>query len=510
MIYTKALACAMGVLALSGCSGSDKASFLDRAFYESLDRAFYESVKSEAAKSGAAAEKSADALEMAQNELEIAEKYAAKLNAKTVKGSSMMARANAQKVLDARDAVNMARAAAMLALTMAENAKTALDKLETEAMTAGDARGLEAVRISLAQAEQDVMDAQEDVMAAAAIDEGTALKMAVAEVTGADAEEHGDAVATVVENNLSTSVTFLSLPVMAEAVVTGDSHPGMTFEEIAMAQGDLFSEQIFNKKLSPAVSLDGASSTVPGAYIYATDSDGVDFTWKGIKGRAYCRLVGCGTSGTNISDSKFFGGWYFTAAPVDGEATMYYLKVGDYYTAELYAKYGSWFNTANTFSKFAGLADPNVTHYIPTHANGALEGSATYVGTAGGLSVHREFDTQGVATSVESGVFTADISLTATFGMVPKLNGEVTNFGGDAVDDDWKIKLAEQDFDLPTFSVTNGEIKGDGELNTAENGGWNAIPYGASATAAPDGFFGGFNANFSNGGVSGSYAASKK
>ena len=160
------------------------------------------------------------------------------------------------------------------------------------------------------------------------------------------------------------------------------------------------------------------------------------------------------------------------------------------------------FNTANTFSKFAGLADPNATPYIPNHANGALEGSATYVGTAGGLSVHREFD------SVESGVFTADISLTATFGMVPKLNGEVTNFGGDAVDDDWKIKLAEQDF--ATFSVTNGEIEDDGELNTAENGGWNATPYGASATAAPDGFFGGFNANFSNGGVSGSYAASKK
>ena len=490
MIYTKALACAMGVLALSGCLGSDKASFLERAFYESV-------------KSGAAAEKSADALEMAQNELEIAEKYAAKLNAKTVKGSSMMARANAQKVLDARDAVNMARAAAMLALTMAENAKTALDKLETEAMTAGDARGLEAVRRSLARAEQDVMDAQADVMAAAAIDEGTALKMAVAEVTGADAEEHGDAVATVVENNLSTSVTFPSLPVMAEAVVTGDSHKGMTFEEIAMAQGDLFSEQIFNKKLSPAVSLDGANSTVPGAYIYATDSDGVDYTWKGIEGSAYCRSDDCGTRGTILA-GEFFGGWYFTAAPVDGEATMYYLKdeVGDDYTAELYAKYGSWFNTADTFSKFAGLADPNATSYILNHANGALEGSATYVGTAGGLSVHRELD------SVESGVFTADISLTATFGMVPTLNGEVTNFGGDAVDDDWKIKLAEQDFDLATFSVTNGEI--EGELNTAENSGWNAIPYGASATAAPDGFFGGFNANFSNGGVSGSYAASKK
>ena len=451
---------------------------------------------------------SADALEMAQKELEIAEEYMAKLDARTVKGSSMLARANAQKVLDARDAVTIALAAAKAALTMAENARTELGKLETEAMTAGDAPGLEAVRISLARAEQDVMDAQQAVTAAAAIADGDDLTRAVEMVTGNDDEEpiaafDGDTVAEEVEDNWINSATFLNALAPAEAVATGDFHKGMTFEEIAMAQGDLFSEQIIKNKLSPAVSLDGEiipAGLLEGAVVTPVGTS-VAHTWKGIKGTAYCRSDGCDTS-----DIEFAGGWYFTAVLMDdagGEAPMYYLKDGDDYTAELYAKYGSWFETDTTnFKNFAAAVatDIHAGDAFKVTEDADLAGSATYTGTAGGLSVHREFD-KGVATSVESGVFTADISLTATFGLAPKLKGEVSNFGGDAVDEDWTIKLAEKALAGSPFQVTEGEIEGDG--------GWNAIPYGADAAARPDGFFGGFNANFSNGGVSGSYAASK-
>ena len=146
---------------------------------------------------------------------------------------------------------------------------------------------------------------------------------------------------------------------------------------------------------------------------------------------------------------------------------------------------------------------PNITTPASDGTDG-LKGSATYAGDAGGLSVHQEHDSDGkvIETSRVSGAFTADVSLTATFGAEADamLSGEVSNFAGDAVDPKWNIKLVE----TALVAATTGTIEDD------DDGAWTAVPYGPATDARPSGFFGGFNARFSDGHAAGAYVAARQ
>ena len=108
----------------------------------------------------------------------------------------------------------------------------------------------------------------------------------------------------------------------------------------------------------------------------------------------------------------------------------------------------------------------------------------------------------GEITSIYSGAFTADVSLTATFhATAPMLGGTVDNFQGNAVDPLWTVTFRRTD--APAGVVTAGKT-----IASGSDGVWSANSYGAAA-ARPVGIFGGFNAHFKDGHAAGAYATRK-
>ena len=105
--------------------------------------------------------------------------------------------------------------------------------------------------------------------------------------------------------------------------------------------------------------------------------------------------------------------------------------------------------------------------------------SATYLGDAVGMSLHKEVDVDNEITSIDSGRFDADVTLTATFGEAPMLRGTIDNFRGNAVDPEWTVKLNEA-------LVTDGGVAEDVGVTVAsgDNGVWSAASYG-EADARP-------------------------
>ena len=134
--------------------------------------------------------------------------------------------------------------------------------------------------------------------------------------------------------------------------------------------------------------------------------------------------------------------------------------------------------------------------------------SATYEGKAAGMSLHKEVDVDSVPVpgSLESGAFTAKVTLTAEFGEEPMLGGYINGFEGSAVDEDWRVTLVKKE-----LTTTGEAILADGTTTTTSHVGggvWTAQGYG-DANARPTGFFGGFNAHFTDGHAAGAYATRK-
>ena len=130
--------------------------------------------------------------------------------------------------------------------------------------------------------------------------------------------------------------------------------------------------------------------------------------------------------------------------------------------------------------------------------------SATYSGDAVGMSVHKTTDVDGEITSIYSGAFTADVTLTAEFSATPAnqlLGGTVDNFQGNAVDPLWTVR-----FDR--MAVSAGGVAAGRTDASGGDGTWTAASYGA-AEARPVGIFGGFNAHFTDGHAAGAYATRK-
>ena len=71
------------------------------------------------------------------------------------------------------------------------------------------------------------------------------------------------------------------------------------------------------------------------------------------------------------------------------------------------------------------------------------------------MSLHKDVDGNGapVPGSLQSGAFTADVTLTATFGMSPTLGGYINGFEGDAVDPDWRVTLVQGAFVAATLEA---------------------------------------------------------
>ena len=166
--------------------------------------------------------------------------------------------------------------------------------------------------------------------------------------------------------------------------------------------------------------------------------------------------------------------------------------------AVTYVDYGMWLegtDDALMLERRIGVVGPNQD---PSNLDLGTDGSnthtsATYEGEARGLSARTKGTRDDAVTA--SGHFIADVELNVEFGATAELAGTIDEFravdgqGGDHVDDDWSLELR---------GAADGNNEFDGRYFRGGSGHWTATPYGATNGARPAGFYGGFNAVFSD------------
>jgi len=225
----------------------------------------------------------------------------------------------------------------------------------------------------------------------------------------------------------------------------------------------------------------------------------------GIPGTAYCRADACKGDGE---------GWYFAPVNLDGDhKDNYFVPDGAKYAQAKFVEWGMWLGGTNTapivmrqVGAGEGSADLGITpdtHYM-LGAGDIKE--ATYTGAAAGLSTRKAGTGDDAVTA--SGHFTAQVSLTAKFNdeaAKQTLGGRISGFeavegqGTGHVNPNWRLDLADKAF---TGSFDDGTFD-----RKSVDGKWTAAPYGSDDKARPDGVFGAFNADFSDGKASGVYHA---
>lgn len=164
----------------------------------------------------------------------------------------------------------------------------------------------------------------------------------------------------------------------------------------------------------------------------------------------------------------------------------------------IYISYGYWLtkpadeNSSWAVNTFANLVGTGTEADLAAGSTDE-ENKATYAGSAIGMSIHRTSE------NTDSGQFTADVNLTATFGDAPLIEGTINNFKGDATSQEWTVDLKSMPLSV------NSESSGYATA-TDRDGQWTAQAYGTNADERPTGVFGGFAAHFTDGDVAGAYA----
>ena len=454
---------------------------------------------------------------------------ASKLTTMEVNGDSMVATDNAQAILDAHDA----------AAKPVMDAQTALDNAMAAMVHAAALADDDASKSSLVAAlEAAIMVAESHLKAATEHRDSETLETAVKMVTGDNPEakgypmtpaDHGKAVAMAIGEALGGELDTDGIArgddivtatdgvpaVTVSNVVRMDDHTGKTWAEI-VGDDALKDMRIAELMTGNSRAVKAASfADMPLAAIAAdapaegdTIDDGNQYggAYKGIDGVVYCAGADC-----KVEDAKLTGSWYFTPT----SPMAYYEKVGVavVYTLETdYAQFGHWLTvdaaglaTVNRYALSATATNPSWT----VDADMMLtDTSATYEGTAAGMSLHKEVDGDGAAVpgTIQSGAFTADVTLTAQFSVEPAdqlLGGTVDNFQGNAVDPLWTVR-----FDRTAVDTTGAVAAGRTDASGDRDGIWTADSYGA-IDARPVGIFGGFNAHFLDGHAAGVYATRK-
>ena len=442
-----------------------------------------------------------------------------KLTTLAVKGDSMTATANAQAVLDMQAATVKA---AMDAETALQEAKDALEEADE---TAADNVAL------IAALDAAIEAAEADVKTATDARDSVDLKTAVELVTGDDedmqmsAADHGQMVAMAIGGALGpgaegagTRVVHVDDPTTDppladddKTAVRMDDHTGKTWAEIV---GD---DALVDMRIAAAAAANRAVKAMSFADMARTSitdetldedatNDGAQYVgaYKGIDGVVFCAGTDC-----KVTDDKLAGSWYFTTNAENAET--YYEMVdedADYTPETSYAQFGHWLTmdgNAATVRTYAMTGHDGADFNVMTvnEDTTLTDKSATYEGTAVGMSLHKEVDSDGapVPGTLQSGTFTAAVTLTAKFQDTPMLGGYINGFKGNAVDEDWRVTLVEGDF--AAAMLTGGTT-----IATGQDGVWSATGYG-NAAERPTGIFGGFNAHFSDGHAAGAYATRK-
>ena len=507
--------------------------------------------------SGATADAEAAGMAVAQA-VKDATKYSTMFDTASVKGDSTKAMMNAQMVLDARAAVTQAVMDAEAAKMRAMDAKTEAEALADG--TAGKAEVIVALDAAIKAAEAELVTVTAISTGVNADNrynsDGTALKTAVAAVTGTAAKLKtpddkagevamavaGALVPTVTEAPGATAdgtamrvehyATSASLPTLGgvrpndeEHTFLGNNSIGRTWAEIA-GKDNIMMERIgANNAAVPVASIAGFTSeeAIPNEADNLGANTSVDdltrytnaahvSNYLGIPGDVWCLGDDC-----KVVDGILTGSWYFTP---DSTSDFYVLRAEDqrrsdntnlYVVDTDYVIYGHWLNVVTTAGDTFGQVTVH-TYAYPAGNTGSLDlteattagavNTATYTGEAVGMSVHKTFDGNRKQTGIHSGAFTADVSLTATFaGAASTLSGTVNNFqGGAHTDGGWSVALQETSLNATGGFDALGVAKGSGQA-----GDWSTQGYGISGER-PTGFFGNFEAHFTDGHASGAYA----
>jgi len=260
-------------------------------------------------------------------------------------------------------------------------------------------------------------------------------------------------------------------------------------------------------------------------------------TFHGIPGEFNCGEADGTCSATTDADGNLVtltDSWIFT--PSEAGAKM---MVQSVISDDDFLTFGYWLQATED-------DDGETTYGVRTFATGAepfaavaaIQGSATYSGKATGMYAKKTFNERGVGTPTSSGQFTADTTLTATFGqttadhpdgagtvapnLLNSITGAVSNFmdaSGNSIDDAWSVKLNKA-----RISSSNGSIGAEGQTHpatTTGDGSWVGQLYGPTVsddtgtsaneavTGYPTGVAGEFNGHFSNGHVIGAFGATK-
>lgn len=474
----------------------------------------------------AAAQNASGAASMAEEDATAAQKSATDsakmLSTAEVGGQSMKAMMSAQAILKA-----MADAAQ--AVMDAETALAAADKAKTDAAAIADDHPQKA---ALMQAIDDaIKDAQDAVAATKKVRDGTAIKNAVTEVQGANKKGTPRSVATAVGKNIAaalavggqntgTRITFAdSAPatsgdsaVDAALRYLTDDHQGMTWAEI-VGEANVMMKRLGQDNANiPVASIAGmtAADVAPdGTNLGTTNNDDGNSTpssnYKAIPGTVWC--LG-GTDGCKVTDGKLGAGWYFS--PTSPKA-YYQNKTDDsttpadesleYEAETLYASYGHWLSVSGTDWTVHSFATSGATTGADVSTVGDdtnnLANSATYSGKAAGMSVRKTGS--GDSQTVDSGRFTANVSLSAKFGATPTVSGTINNFVGDAVGSGWSVALGSATLAAGSFNSSTATASG-------RDGTWRAQAYGGDTSKRPAGIFGNFTAHFTDGDATGAYA----
>ena len=466
--------------------------------------------------------KAKNAAMMANAAKDNAKKYAGMLEVLDVGGESGSAMENAQKVLDAETTVKSALDDANEALAALEAAKEVADE---DAMA------------ELNKVIADVEKYIADINAILDAKGGTSLTGFIKKVNDYDDKKPivkiGLKVAEAIQEAIPGIAQIEDDGVPSDALLPvnvhkgEDTHVGMTFSEIVdkivekevVGTDPTTGEATKSTKVVKAVSVDGeivpvdnsddpritCTDTAPctdGKLYSSAASD--PFTWSGeIAGNYFC------DGKCEIDGKNFKGDWYFT--PTDDK--KFYVDNDDdpitYSVETNYAVYGYWLSQATPEASLVFTPYAKVATDVTTAVDVGIENSdfkdreATYKGGAIGMSI------QGTGDNMKSGHFDADVSLDVTFATQATIEGKISNFRGNAVDGDWEVTLNKGDLTAAGV-LANGETGASRCITCA--GTWNATAYGQAVnnvSQRPTGFFGTFNANFSDGEASGAYATRK-
>ena len=313
--------------------------------------------------------------------------------------------------------------------------------------------------------------------------------------------------ANMVASGIMTSLANVSDDGMGDhSAVMVSPNPGRTFMQIAGSStmtvntlGDFASDDSGGALNTLSAETSGATQT---AY------------YMGIPGNLLCiGSAGCAAA----ADGKITGNVQF----VPGEATTLYYKStfgGDYEPVTDAGSYGYWLNDAGGIVRHVNSLTPSGNGLLWNRdANAEEDLKATYAGMVGGYS-HRTTG-EGDAAMSDSGEFTADVNLTATFGRSnTSLSGTIGGFapkdgsaGNGHVNGNWRVALPAKSgstndgFSAGTEFTSTDHTYRAGEVG-AVSGSWTAKPYGETAKR-PTGFVGAFDAKFEDGTVTGVYQA---